>query len=385
MLRLRDQQVAISIARKIRELAEEISRAKGIEEIGIMNFCGTHEYTTTRYGLRALMPPQVRLIAGPGCPVCITPGSYVDILIDLSLSGEFTVLTFGDALKLPGTRARLGGPRSLDEARNLGGSVRAVYSFVDAVRIAKSDPARKYVFFGIGFETTMPALTIPIWRGGLPANMYILSAFRFTPPIVRYLLEKHPEVNIRGIIAPGHVSAVIGSNSWKFIAEEYGVPTVVSGFEPIDVLLSIYEILKMIREGRAGLVNEYRRVVLPEGNALAKRSINEVLEVVDSYWRGIGFVERSGGVLNEKYRPHELAEALGIKISFGDDKLPGCICDKVVLGLSTPDKCPMFLRACTPQNPYGPCMVSYEGTCRIWAENLVPAVGGYGDKESGNT
>ncbi|ACL10975.1 hydrogenase formation HypD protein [Desulfurococcus amylolyticus 1221n] len=364
----RSRDIAIQLSERIKELSKKILAETGRDELNIMNFCGTHEWTITHYGLRSLMPPSVNLVAGPGCPVCITPGYYIDILIDASFERNTVVLTYGDAFKLPGSRNKY--PRSLFHAKANGGNVKVVYSFQDAVKEAVREPSKRHVFLAVGFETTMPATAIPLVSGKMPRNLYILSAYRLTPPIMRFLLEKHPEIRLDGIIAPGHVSAVIGANSWRFVAEEYGIPIVVSGFEPLDVVLSIYMILKNIEEGRPGLMNEYTRVVNPDGNTYAFKAISEAYTVKDSYWRGIGSVPLSGAVHSPRYSNHDYLESMGFKETITDDKHPGCICDKVVLGLAKPTQCPLFMKTCTPNNPYGPCMVSSEGTCRIWAENM---------------
>ncbi|ABN69284.1 hydrogenase formation HypD protein [Staphylothermus marinus F1] len=373
----------MSIEKKIKELYEKNSiskdiitkitgkahvlKKKGYDTIKIMNFCGTHEWTITHYGIRSLMPDNIELIAGPGCPVCITPGHYVDLLIDLSMEG-YTILSYGDSYKLPGTRLR--GIRSLFDARIHGGDTRIVYSFLDAILIARRNPSRKHVFFAVGFETTMPSTAVPLYNKVVPENLLILSAYRLTPPIMKYLLEEKPEAVIHGVIAPGHVSAVIGSNSWKFLPEKYNIPTVVAGFEPIDVLLAIYYILDMMDKNEPKLINEYTRVVKPEGNVFAKKVMSKVYEVRDAYWRGIGVVPKSGGYHSRDYLKHDLYYNLGIEDKPIKDILPGCKCPEVTLGISKPTDCPLFMKTCTPSNPYGPCMVSSEGTCRIWAENL---------------
>ncbi len=354
------------IVEKIHEYADKL-RGKGYEHIKIMNFCGTHEWTITHYGLRSLMPDNVELIAGPGCPVCITPGYYVDLLIKLSMEG-YTVLSYGDSYKLPGTRLR--GVRSLFDARIHGGDTRIVYSFMDAVKQARENPSKKYVFFAVGFETTMPTTAYPLKQGLVPDNLLILSAYRLTPPIMKYLLDEKPEATLHGIIAPGHVSAVIGSQPWIFLPRIYKIPTVVAGFEPVDVLLAILYILKMLYEEKPDLINEYKRVVKPYGNLHAKKTMWTTYRVVNAYWRGIGVVSSSGAVHAREYLKHDLFYQLGIEDTPREDRLPGCKCPEVTLGLAKPTDCPLFMKRCTPSNPYGPCMVSVEGTCRIWAENL---------------
>lgn len=356
--------------KKLVEIIHDLSkklRNKGYNKIKIMNFCGTHEWTITYYGIRSLVPENIDLIAGPGCPVCITPGIYVSELVDLSFSG-YTILTYGDAYKLPGIRGSK--PNSLYEAHSKGGDVVVVYSFLDAIRYARENPGKKYVFFAVGFETTMPAVAEPLRKGIVPENLYILSAHRYTPPIMRYLFEREKDVTIHGIIAPGHVSTIIGSNAWMFVPREYGVTTVVSGFEPLDVLTAIALILKHLLKNKPVLINEYRRVVKPWGNKYSLKTMELVYEKRSAYWRGIGIVDKSGGYLREEYSYYDVFKQLGVKDNVQEDYIPGCKCGEVVLGKAKPIECPLFMRGCTPERPYGPCMVSIEGTCRIWAENL---------------
>lgn len=354
------------VVEKIHVLANKL-RILGYSEIKIMNFCGTHEWTITHYGLRNLMPRNVELVAGPGCPVCITPGHYVDLLIDLSLSG-YRILTYGDAYRLPGTRIKEA--RSLFEARIHGGDVVVVYSFLDAVKKAKEERNIKHVFFAVGFETTMPSTATPLYSHIVPDNLLILSAYRYTPPIMRYMLDTVKNVKLDGVIAPGHVSAIIGSEAWRFLPRDYNIPTVVAGFEPLDVLLALYFILKMIHNKQPVLINEYTRVVKPQGNPYLLKTMNTVYERRSAYWRGIGVVPDSGGFHRREYLKYDLYHHLGIEDKPVKDKLPGCRCSEVTLGLAKPTDCPLFMKICTPSNPYGPCMVSSEGTCRIWAGNL---------------
>ena len=338
--------------------------------IKIMDFCGTHEHTIVWNGIRSLMPPEVELVAGPGCPVCVTPAFYVDVAIRMSLEG-IRVYTYGDAYKLPGS-AKPGSdePRSLAEARAYGGDVMVVYSFMDAVRDARR-AGRESVFLAVGFETTAPAVAAPLAAGKVPSNLTIINVHRLTPPILRYAFEAHKGAPVRGVIAPGHVSTVIGAGSWEFVPKEYGVPTVVAGFEVHDVLMAILYILMMLAEGEARLINEYRRVVKWEGNIKAKRLIAEVFEVSDASWRGLGFVPNSGLAFRDKYKRYDALHQYGVKEPTPEewkyDLPPGCRCAEVTLGLAKPTDCPLFLRTCTPGTPYGPCMVGSEGTCSIWA------------------
>ncbi len=355
---------------KLLELIKKLSRRlkdKGYNTVKIMNFCGTHEWTITYYGIRSLMPENIDLIAGPGCPVCITPGIYVSELIKLSFNG-YTILTYGDAYKLPGLG--ISKINSLYDAKSKGGDVVVVYSFLDAIKIAKNNPSKKYIFFAVGFETTMPAVAEPLNKNSVPKNLYILSAHRYTPPIMKYLLDNVKEVVIHGVIAPGHVSTIIGSNAWMFIPRDYGITTVVSGFEPLDVLTAIALILKHLLINKPVLINEYRRVVKPNGNEYSLKIMDLVYEKKDAYWRGIGIVDKSGGYLRDRYNCYDAFKQLGVKDNVLEDHIPGCKCGEVVLGKAKPTECPLFMKGCTPERPYGPCMVSIEGTCRIWAENL---------------
>lgn len=329
-----------------------------------MTFCGTHEHTIVTAGIRSILPRGIELIPGPGCPVCITPASIVDQAIQLSMEG-IEVITFGDSYKLPGTKwTKKDFPRSLMEARERGGKVRVVYSPLDVLRAEDKEA----VFLAIGFETTVPATVSLLERR---RKIKILSAHRLTPPVMRFTLEKHRRGNINGIIAPGHVSAVIGARAWEFLPNEYGIPTVVSGFEPLDVLISIMELLRMLREKRARLINTYSRVVRYEGNPKAQMAIEKWFEVRDAAWRGFGKIPNSGLFLREKWKQFDAFHEFGLKEEENqNDTLPGCRCAEITLGMALPTDCPHFMRGCTPERPYGPCMVSIEGTCRIWAMSL---------------
>lgn len=373
---VRSERIASLAVRLIEELVARLE-SSGALPLKVMNFCGTHEWTTVRYGIRSLLPPGVELVAGPGCPVCVTPGEVIGQAVKLALEGV-RVYTFGDSFRAPSTSPR--SPRSLAEARAMGADVRVVYSFYDAVLDAKRDP-RESVFLGIGFETTAPSYAIPLYEGKVPQNLKLLSALRLTPPVMRYTVKLYKErglLPIRGVVAPGHVSAVVGASAWLFLPREFGIATAVAGFEGVDLLVAVSEIVRMVAEGRPGLYVEYRRVVRWDGNPVAKRYVAEVFEEVDSAWRGIGYIPKSGLVLRERYRRFDAYEEYGLKppgpegyvlttATGGPDLPPGCRCGEVVLGIAKPTQCPMFMRACTPSRPYGPCMVSQEGTCYIWA------------------
>ncbi len=362
-LPFRRREVAQSVASAISKAAAEIGR-----HVKIMDFCGTHEWTITHFGLRSLMPENVELVAGPGCPVCITPGYYVEVAVRLAVDG-IRVFTFGDAYRLPSWTGS-GLPNSLEEAKASGGNVEIVYSVLDAVKIAREDE-KESLFLAVGFETTAPATLSPVASGDVPPNLTFINVHRLTPPIMRYVLDTHPGAPIDGVIAPGHVSAIVGARAWEFIPVEYGVPTVVAGFEPVDVLIAVLEILRQIKSGKAELVNEYRRVVGWEGNRAAQRVIESTCEVCEACWRGIGFVPSSGLRFRPEYRAVDAMAAYGIpeltEERWKADLPSGCRCAEVTLGMAKPTDCQLFMKGCTPDRPYGPCMVSSEGTCSIWA------------------
>ncbi len=362
-----DREMAENIKRIIWKYAEKLKDRK----IKIMNFCGTHEWTTVHFGLRSLMPPNVELVAGPGCPVCVTPSYFIEQAIKLSFEG-IRVYTFGDAFKLPALK-RVNGARSLEEAKALDGDVKIVYGFLDAITDAKKH-GKPSVFLGIGFETTVPSYSLPFYKKVVPKNIGFISVLRLTPPAAEYAIEAAIErglTPIQGIIAPGHVSTIIGARPWDVISKKYGIPAVVSGFEPVDVLLSIARILKMIIEGRVGVEIEYKRLVNWNGNKFALKTIDEVFHVDDAAWRGLGFIPNSGLEFNDGFKVYDAFEMYGIKRLSKEEwryDLPAaCRCADITLGLAVPTDCKLFKKACTPERPIGPCMVSLEGTCAVWA------------------
>ncbi|MGC8983243.1 MAG: hydrogenase formation protein HypD [Desulfurococcaceae archaeon] len=367
------RELAGAVTRKIEEYWDLLTRASGAERIKIMDFCGTHEWTITYYGIRSVVPGGLELVAGPGCPVCVTPSHYVEELIRLALDGV-VVYAYGDVYKLRAYRS-VKGAYSLSDARSLGGDVRVVSDLLVAARDAAKH-GRPSVFAGIGFETVAPGYAQAILRGHLPPNLKLLSLVKLTPPAMFYSLEvsreKPTEPPIMGVIAPGHVSTITGAKAWEPVSENYKIPVVVSGFEPLDVLVSLLEILKMLVSGRAETVIEYKRSVSWHGDLSAQAAISKVFEIVDDAWRGVGFIPKSGLRLREKYRIHDAFYEYGVKeLAPGiweKDMPPGCRCAEVVLGKAYPTQCPLFMKACTPNRPIGPCMVSVEGTCAIWAK-----------------
>jgi hydrogenase expression/formation protein HypD len=352
-LRFRNPELAKSIAEKIKSLAPKTGKVK------FCHVCGTHEWTITHFGLRSLLPQNVEVIAGPGCPVCIVPAAEIDEAVQLSQKG-IVMTCFGDVLRVPGSQM------SLLEAKAAGADVRVVYSVSDAVEMAKREPEKQFVFSAVGFETTAPSTAVEA-LGDLPKNFSFLVSHRLIPPAMELLLGVG-DLQIDGFIAPGHVSAIIGLKPYELFPRVYRMPTVVAGFEPIDVLMAIYMLLKQYSEGTARLENEYSRVVKPEGNVKALELMNKAFTVIGGNWRGIGRLPDSALQLRESFADYDARLKFGVRVEQGRDILLGCECHLVIIGKIKPDECPMFMKACTPAKPVGACMVSSEGTCRVWAK-----------------
>lgn len=351
----RDADLAKRVAKKIRELAPKQGTVK------ICHVCGTHEWTITHYGLRSLLPQNVEVIAGPGCPVCIVPASEIDEAVQLALKG-IVVTCFGDLLRVPGSKM------SLLDAKAEGADVRVVYGVGDAVRMASKEPDKEFVFFAVGFETTSPSTAVEIINKP-PKNTSFLVSHRTIPPAMKLLAETK-DLSLNGFIAPGHVSTVIGLKPYEAFPKRYGIPTVVTGFEPLDLLFGVYMILKQLNKGKPALENEYIRAVHEEGNLKAQELMEKAFEVVDGKWRGLGIIAQSKLKLREEHSIYDAHLKYNVKVEQGVDIQPGCKCHLVVIGKIKPTECPLFMKACTPQKPVGACMVSTEGTCRIWAKTI---------------
>ena len=352
-LRFRDPAMAKGIAEKIRKIAPKEKTVK------ICHVCGTHEWTITHFGIRSLLPEKVEVIAGPGCPVCTVPASEIDEAVQLASRGV-VVACFGDVLRVPGSQM------SLLDAKAEGADVRVVYSVSDAVRMAKKERHKDFSFFAIGFETTAPSTAAEILHKP-PENLSFLVSHRVIPPAMKLLVEMK-DLSLNGFIAPGHVSTIIGLKPYEVFPKLYGTPTVVAGFEPLDVLFGVYMILKQLRDGKPRLENEYSRVVLWEGNAKAQEVMQEVFDVTDGGWRGIGTIPSSKFKFRSRYAAFDAHLKHSVKVEHGVDIAPGCRCHLVIIGKIKPTECPLFMKECTPQKPVGACMVSIEGTCRIWAK-----------------
>ena len=325
-----------------------------------MEFCGGHTVTIFRYGIRQALPKTIEMLSGPGCPVCVTANADLDKAIALAQVPDVIITTFGDMLKVPASHS------SLQQVKAEGADVRMVYSTMDAIRIAEENSEKRVVFLGIGFETTAPTIAASILEAAekeLP-NYTVLSLHKLCPPVIKALLDSG-EVKLDGLICPGHVSVVIGANAWGFIADDYGIPCVVSGFEPLDVLQCIDMLVAQVENGEPKVEIAYRRGVQPEGNSEALKLMEEVFEPCPAGWRGIGTIADSGLKLRSQYQRFD-AEYL-FDIDPGPTREPkGCICGDILRGVKTPHDCQLFGTGCTPEDPVGPCMVSAEGSCSTY-------------------
>jgi len=349
------------------EWLERIRALAVTGRIKVLNVCGGHERSISVSGLRTALPASIELIPGPGCPVCVCPEEDVYDAIQLARHEKVTVLAFGDMLRVPVNVPR-SEPRSLEQAKAAGADIRPIASPMEAVRIAESLGSRPVVFFAAGFETTMAPVAAMLAEG-VPDNLFVLLSGRLTWPAVAMLLDSG-EAGFDALIAPGHVSTVMGPEEWEFVPRQHGVPAAVAGFRPDTLLAALYSVLKQHLSGSAELENCYPEVVRPGGNPRAQHLLLTTMTVTDANWRGIGTIPRSGFELREAYAAHDARRALR---SFRDEKRkrmgempPGCDCARVVLGKLYPDQCRLYGVACTPRSPIGPCMVSDEGACRIW-------------------
>ncbi|HZN10047.1 MAG TPA: hydrogenase formation protein HypD [Blastocatellia bacterium] len=343
-----------------RKLAEEITRLTS-RPLKIMEVCGGHTHTIFKYGIEDLLPPNITLIHGPGCPVCVIPLGRVDDAISIAVRPGVILTTFGDMMRVPGSKA------SLLQAKAAGADVRMVYSPLDALKIARQRPDREVVFLALGFETTAPSTAMTVLqatREGV-ANFSVFCNHIMIVPALKAMLDS-PDLQLDGFLGPGHVSTAIGTRPYEFVPREYGKPLVVAGFEPLDVLQSVYMIVKQIVEGRVEVENQYARVIQRDGNPKALAAICEVFEPRDYFeWRGLGSIARSGMKLRSQYARHdaELKFAVpGLRIA--DPK--ACQCGEILKGVKRPWECKVFGTACTPETPIGSCMVSSEGACAAY-------------------
>ena len=325
--------------------------------VTLMEVCGTHTTVARRSGLRSLLPDGVRLLAGPGCPVCVTPVGFVDHAVALAREPAVTVATYGDLLRVPGSTS------TLELERAAGRDVRVVYSALDALALAAAEPSRLVVLLGVGFETTAPTAAAAIVEADAQGldGFLVLSAHRLVPPAMEALLAEGA-VSIDGFLAPGHVSAVIGLAPYGFVAERHGKPVVVAGFEPEEMLSAIELLLAMVAAGRAAVVNAYGRAVRDRGNERAMALVERVFAPGPARWRGLGVLPGSGLEIRDRYARHDAARRVEIELEPPVEP-EGCRCGEVLRGLVEPESCGLFGRACRPESPVGACMVSSEGAC----------------------
>lgn len=338
---------------KIREYSDKTGPVR------LMEICGTHTMAIARSGLKTVLPDSVRLLSGPGCPVCVTPANVIDMILDLSQTPGVLIASYGDLLRVPGSRQG----DNLLSRRALGGNVESVYSPMDAIRIAREHPELEVVFLGVGFETTAPgtgACIMEASRLGLE-NFSVLCLLKKTEPALRSLIGAE-DFSVNGFLCPGHVAAVIGSDAFSFLAEDYGLPGVVAGFEPADLLCSVLSLMQMLAAKQPGLKNEYTRLVKPHGNPAALAIMDRVFRPAASEWRGLGRIEKSGFALKEEYSPWDAWKKFSLQLP-EEKEIPGCRCAQVIRGVLSPSDCPLFRTVCSPENPVGPCMVSGEGAC----------------------
>lgn len=331
-------------------IIQELKNYNG-RPIRLMEVCGTHTAAISENGIPSLLSDKIKLISGPGCPVCVTVTAVIDRLIELSLMENTCVLTFGDLIRVKGTNG------SLADAKGDGADVKMVYSPMDSIKLAKENPSKNFVFAAIGFETTTPVYALLIEEAkklGLK-NLKILTSLKTMPEVIRWVVKNGSDID--GFIAPGHVAAVTGGKIFEELSKELGIPFVVSGFEGEQLLLTIYSLVKMA--GKGGFKNLYKSVVTDEGNLQAKEIVNKYFEESDSSWRGMGKIKGSGMILRPEYIDFD-AGSIGLD---EDHEPAGCRCASVLVGAISPHECPLFGKKCTPDNAHGACMVSTEGSC----------------------
>jgi hydrogenase expression/formation protein HypD len=348
----RDPELGRKLLERIHRLSQKPAR--------LMEFCGGHTVAIFKHGLRQLLPPNIQMLSGPGCPVCVTSAADLDKAIALGKLPGVIITSFGDMIRVPGSRS------SLQQAKAEGADVRIVYSAQDALGIARDNPDKSVVFIGIGFETTAPTIAASILQAEQEKlnNYSVLSLHKLCPPIMKAILDRG-EVKINGIICPGHVSAVIGSRPYQFLADDYRIACAVSGFEPVDILLAVDRLIKQIENNEPKVEVPYSRGVKPEGNVTALRLMDTIFETGDADWRGIGTIPESGLKLKDCYEKFDAIKKFSIKATPSREP-KSCICGAILRGVNTPNECKLFRNTCTPEHPVGPCMVSTEGSCAAY-------------------
>lgn len=347
----RDRQLVQELAAQLRGLVTQ--------PLTLMEVCGTHTMAIARFGLKSLLPPGLRLVSGPGCPVCVTDQRDIDGFLALGEEPGVVLATFGDMIRVPGSRT------NLERQRAAGAAVQVVYSPFDAVELARQQPARQVVFLGVGFETTMPATALAVKTAAQSnlANFSVYCVHKTMPQALRALLGAR-EIKLAGLLLPGHVSAIAGAAAFAFIPAEFNLPCAVTGFEPVDILLGIKDLVLQNRQGQARVSNVYRRAVPPDPNPQAQALLEEVFEPAPAFWRGLGEIPDSGVRLRPAYAAFDARRRFAARLAQVAPAPPSpCRCGEVLRGLLQPAECPLFGSACLPDSPLGPCMVSSEGAC----------------------
>ncbi len=343
---------------KAQTLMDSACKALG-RQINVMEVCGTHTVSIFRNGINATLPKDLKLLSGPGCPVCVTDQGYVDAVLKLAERDDCLIATYGDMVRVPGKDGSL-------ETKDAKGNVKVVLSSEDALQLAKDNPEKTIVFVAVGFETTAPATAVAVKEAAAENidNFCVLSGHKLVVPAMRALLS-HKNHNIDAFLCPGHVSVIIGFGAFAEIVEQFGRPCVVAGFEPMQIIEGLGEICRQLAEGTAEVKSMYTAVVTEQGNTVAQKIIAECFEPVDGYWRGLGKIEKSTLKLKDKYSRFDAFNRFDITETPGED-ISGCRCGEVLCGLIEPPQCGLFGKSCTPNGPIGPCMVSSEGACSAW-------------------
>jgi hydrogenase expression/formation protein HypD len=347
----RDKSIVQGLVKEIREVSRK--------EIALMEVCGGHTMAIHRFGLPFLLPHNIRLVSGPGCPVCVSSRKFIDKAIAYSRMKDVIITTFGDLIRVPGSES------SLEKEKANGADIRIVFSPLTAVEMAKHHPNKKVIFLGIGFETTTPtsaAAIINAYRDKVN-NFFLFSSHKIMPPAMMALIDEG--VRINGYICPGHVSVITGSGIYEPIVSRYNLGCVISGFEPVDILQSILMLVKQYEAGEAKVEIQYKRVVKAEGNLKAQQIMNDVFGLRDDWWRGLGIIPNSGMKIREKYAMNDAEHMIPVEVPEPEEP-KGCICGEILKGLKNPKECMLFGKACTPSNPIGACMVSTEGACQAF-------------------
>ena len=347
----RNKDLVIKIADRIKKISSR--------KVNLMEVCGGHTMSIQKFGIPYLLPDTVNLLSGPGCPVCVSSRKFIDHAVALSRLPNVVITTFGDLIRVPGSTS------TLDKEKAAGADIRIVYSIMEAINFALKLPEKKIIFLGIGFETTAPTSAAGVAYADKKNidNFFFLSSHKIMPPAMSALIDEG--VKIDGYIGPGHVSTITGSGMYEDIAGKFNLGVVISGFEPVDLMQSIYMLVEQVENNKPEVAIQYKRFVKPEGNIKAKKLMEDIFELKDDWWRGLGILPKSGLQLREKYGRFDAGKNFEVDIEKTIEP-KGCICGEILKGLKTPKDCKLFAKACSPQNPIGACMVSSEGSCHAF-------------------